>query len=252
MKKKPGRQTKTSARTNEDCGEAGDSPPREVGYLSDREQWLSIGAETAVGEARRNILCEVAATWRQHRVPGSTLKQIETFLDGYLTTEARLANDTAASGKKAITLLLAAHEPFTMALGVPEDPVPEFWRKGPWPPKQKDFDRRLAVWLRAIIIDKDMHTLGLFVEALQRIPKWVLRPGVEPSELLAAADIPAHTSEESNLGRLWHAFWNLIADKKRLPTKEELATEAEIYDASHASRFRRRLGLHKLPHQRRR
>jgi hypothetical protein len=225
-------------------------------YISDKVDWMELEAENVTGQERKNLLAKVALEWQRFYGLSDKVSVLEHFLDGFLTTEARIQRGVALAGEKNMQMVLAALEPLSMALGSPEAPIPEFWRQGPWPPRQSDFDKRLADWTRSIILTKNTTALRLFCDALDRIPTGMLRIEVDFDEFVESLNLSKQSTnkeaKKSPLSRYFDAFFRIFIKYGRLPTKGELDAEADVLDPGDCKTYRRKLGLRNLPRKGRR
>ena len=170
---------------------------------------------------------------------------IEAFLRDWIQPKATMMRAEAMWTPRLLKYQRIVMEPLSMALAKPSNPWHEMWLGYDEPITQEAIDRRLANWLRAVIISKKTSSLSALAEALERI-NCRLYEGIFFKEVIDSVNVGNGTIAEGKASMLL-AFWEYIEKKKVLPNMLELAELAEINDSTNASKYRKSLGLQGLP-----
>lgn len=207
-------------------------------------QWADMNLGSLSESMRAHYWKRYVDCWLQ-KVHFEKRPRIEAFLRNWIQTKATKMRAEAMWTPRLLKYQRIVLEPLSMALADPSNLWHPMWLGHDEPITQEAIDRRLANWLRAVIISKKTSSLSALTEALERI-NCRLYEGIFFKEVIDSVNVGNGTIPEGKASMLL-AFWEYIEKKKVLPTKSELAELAEINDSTNASKYRRSLGLQGLP-----
>lgn len=215
--------------------------------LTNREflEWME--SHTTFIEANHNTAywTRYVECWHDQRLKGEKKERIAKFLKYWATSKAANGRAAAYWSPRLEKIQRDVFEPLSMALATPDDPWFPAWANDDEPITQEAIDRRLASWLRRVIITKKTSLLTSLAEAIQRI-QCRLYVGIHITEIVANIDQTGLPNLQGKT-RMLHEFYTFIRKNNRLPSKGELAEKAESDDAQNASKYREAIGLSGLP-----
>lgn len=182
--------------------------------------------------------------WHTQEVPMEKRETLEKFLREWVKPNCGNERALCQWGTEQHQILQEVLEPLAMALCPPDNPWLPMWKGRTEAPTQEDIDKRLADWLRGVILRKDTSALKSLIIALTKI-RCDLHVGIQPDEIIKNLDVD--NSDHWSRERIMTSFWQFISEQKRLPNKSEATKHIE--DVSARSRYRKELGLNGLPNK---
>jgi hypothetical protein len=215
--------------------------------LTNREflEWME--SHTTFIEANQNTAywTRYVECWHDQRLKGEKKERIAKFLKCWATSKAANGRAAAYWSPRLEKIQRDVFEPLSMALATPDDPWFPAWANDDEPITQEAIDRRLASWLRRVIITKKTSLLTSLAEAIQRI-QCRLYVGIHITEIVANINQTGLPKSQGKT-RMLNEFHAFIRNNNRLPSKGTLTELAEIDNIRNAVRHRKNLGLDGLP-----
>jgi hypothetical protein len=207
----------------------------------DFKSWMDSNLCYQLPEFRSKHWRRYKACW-QKIVPKEDVTVLEKFLLQWIKPERANQRALCLWGREQNKIRQTVLEPLAMALCPPEDPWLPMWTNCKESPSQAAIDRRLAEWLRGVILTKDVSMLQSLVTALGKI-ECDLHVGIHVDEITQslALDDSDHWSQVG----IMEAFYGYIEANKKLPHKRHVTKH--INDTAARSRYLKGLGLNGLP-----
>ena len=216
-------------------------------WLEFMEQWGSLTPD-------KSIWTSFVDLWRSIWTKHHEREEVETFLKAFARPDAFDERCRAQRGVLFTEIRDAVYEPLCMALGSPNDIWAPAWPSlmpGDPAPTQLDFDRRLAEWLRAAVVEKNSKALRHLATALEMMP-W-LHPGITAGEVFnrLAENPPSIIKvDRSRQENVLKSFWKFVEENHQLPTKAKLRALSHPKgddNINNFSAYLKKLGLAGLP-----
>ncbi len=219
------------------------------------------------GYERQIRLHAMASYFLQEVTKKETLPRLLHFLDRYFRPAPLLLRKDIWLPKRVVQLLGVVHEPLAMVLGKPGEHIQDYWDHYEHPdcnnqaPRQEDFDRRAAQWLREVVLKKDVSALRMLMDALGKIP-CALYPGISPGEIMDS--LPPEEPAMPVLRKIHVELDRWVNLHGKLPSKKELrqtifeldkatiGQNAQEIEKRNWTRYLEVMGLTGLPEDKRR